>query len=199
MNNAKEEGTLKYFIAAAVVGACIGNMFVARRMRSIMKMKVPTGENVTGASSASRSTGERVDANRARRFAEESARERLRQEQRIKDYNYQSEQQEQVKAAYQSWMRNKYNAHNRPKFGGDFLSIMTPSLSVLGLPTSQLPSRKEIKDAYARIAMHSHPDKVPEDNPRRAQLQRQFTEASGAYKLLLQHVDALESSSPSSK
>ena len=41
----EEESKLKYFIAAGVLGMAVGNMFVARRMRSISKMKVPTGFN----------------------------------------------------------------------------------------------------------------------------------------------------------
>ena len=177
-----DSGPLKYFIAAAVLGACVGNMFVARKMRSISKMKVPTGESVTGrtAGTGAGSAHERVNVNRARRMEEEAA----RAAQRFKDYQYQKDQQEQVRDAYQAWARG----HSpRPKAGPGFgpLSAMGPSLRKLGLPPDQLPSRKEVKDAFAKVAMETHPDKKEGSAAR-------FGEVSDAHKLLLKQLDALE-------
>ena len=39
---ADSDSSLKYIVAAATIGACIGNMFVARKMRSISKWRAPT-------------------------------------------------------------------------------------------------------------------------------------------------------------
>ena len=184
----EEESKLKYFIAAGVLGMAVGNMFVARRMRSISKMKVPTGENMTGHSSSS---SQRVDTNRSRRAREEAA----RQTQRFREFNYQREQQEQVKKAYQTWARGRFDHSARPKEGGGTLAAMQPSLITMGLSSTQLPSRKEIKDAYARLAMDQHPDKhvcSDVDDAARARLQRRFAESTEAYRNLLKQIDELE-------
>ena len=156
-------------------------------------MKVPTGESLGGTTSrvasGSSSTQQRVDANRARRQEEE----RARQSQRFKEYNYQREQQEQVKDAYQAWARGK-GARPPPGHGStQLLATMSSSLRTLGLPENQLPSKKEVKDAFAKLAFELHPDKVDAADPRRQALQLKFGQASDAYKVLLGQVQALES------
>lgn len=183
----EDGGILKYVIAASVLGACIGNMFVARKMRGIMKLKVPAAESATAAGWSSPPP---PHSGRARVEGEEA---RARQAQRVRDYNYQREQQEQVHEAYRTWARHKYDPHRRPR-NVELLGLdaMTPYLQALGLPTSELPSKKEVKEAYGKIAMQSHPDRVPEGSHDRPRLQRKFTEATEAYKALLKKLDSLE-------
>ena len=41
-NQGQEDSWFKYIVAASVIGTCIGNMFVARKMRSIGKWTAPT-------------------------------------------------------------------------------------------------------------------------------------------------------------
>ena len=193
----QSDSYLKYFIAASVVGACIGNMFVARRMRGIMKMKVPTADSTTAAGWAPPSGAHQQQtvagasqAQAGTRAEEEAA--RSRQAQRARDFNYQRDQQEQVHEAYRTWARTKYDPKLRPRHGGMQLEVMVPFLRALSLPTTQLPSKKEVKDAFQKIAMMCHPDVVPEDNPERnTRLKSKFTEANEAYKYLLQKIDSL--------
>ena len=165
-------------------------------------MKVPTGESVgVGNSRGSTQTGaEYVEANRNRRAREDAAaRERARQSERLRDFNYQREQQEQIKTAYQRWARGSFNSNLRPPKTdcGDLLSTMGPSLRVLGLPHDQLPSRKEIKEAFAKVALESHPDRLESrsdiNSTEKASHQRKFAQASDAHQMLIKHVEALES------
>jgi len=183
----RPSNTTGYMIAAAVFGAAVGNMFVARRMRGIMKMKVPTGESVTG-----KTAGERVSTNRSRRTAEEeAAKQQARQAQRAKDYHFQKEQEEQVRQAYERWSRSSYSPTARPKAGptSDVLSTMHPHLLTIGLPVDQLPSRQEVKDAFSKFALETHPDRAPGQETR-------FQAGAEAHKALLRQIDALEGKRP---
>jgi len=190
---------MKYFIAASVLGACVGNMFVARRMRGIMKLKVPAAESTTAKgwaphtnkSGAAGSTGGAGSGNAARARMEEEA-ARARQAQRVREYNFQQEQQEQVHRAYQTWQRSKFDPKQRPRLGGDHLDSLAPFLQTLALSSTQLPSKKEVKEAFAKIALSSHPDMVPPESPDRPRLQRRFAEANEAYKFILKKLETLE-------
>lgn len=189
MSTEKPDNSTGYLIAAAVFGVAFGNMFVARRMRGIMKMKVPTGENVTGKTS---SASERVTTNRSRRAAEEeAARQQARQTQRAKDYNFQKEQEEQVRQAYERWSRSSYSPAARPRARptSDVLSTMQPHLLTIGLPVDQLPSRQEVKDAFSRFAKETHPDRARGQEAR-------FQAGAEAQKTLLRQIDALEGKRP---
>lgn len=184
-------GYLKYFLAASVIGACIGNMFVARKMRSIMKLKVPARDSTTASGWAPPPP---TPSPHASHFRVEEASARARQDQRVRDYNFQREQQEQVHEAYRTWARHKFDQKYRPQVGrtNDVgLDAMTPHLQALGLPTLQLPSKVEVKEAYAKIAMSTHPDRVPEGSLERPRLQRQFRESTDAYKALLAKLNSL--------
>lgn len=184
---AQEGGYLKYFLAASVIGACIGNMFVARKMRSIMKLKVPGRESTTASGWAPPPP---TPSPHASHFRAEAA-ERARQDQRVRDYNFQREQQEQVHEAYRTWARHKFDQRYRPRTADVGFDDMTSHLQALGLSTSQLPSKVEVKEAYAKIAMSTHPDRVPEGSLDRPRLQRQFRESTEAYKALLAKLDSL--------
>jgi DnaJ domain len=194
MSQEDGKSSVGYFVAAAVLGAAVGNMFVARRMRSIMKMKVPTGENVTGKTASPAGAAERVNSNRARMAEEEAARQQARQAQRARDYHFQKEQEEQVKQAYERWSRTSYSPSSRPRAGptSDVLSRMQPHLVTLELPTDLLPSRQEVKDAYARFALKTHPDRHPGVAAEVGTEAHKFQAGTEAHKTLLRQIDALE-------
>ena len=64
--------------------------------------------------------------------------------------------------------------------------ITTPSLTtatladaILSIPTDSTP--QQIRDAYKRAALKSHPDRVPSDSPERATRTKKFQQINDAY------------------
>jgi hypothetical protein len=55
----------------------------------------------------------------------------------------------------------------------------------MSVAVRSIPSEKELKQAYRRIALKTHPDRLALGDPRREQHARTFDEATGAYKRLL--------------
>lgn len=61
-------------------------------------------------------------------------------------------------------------------------------LRVLGLPASR-PRPADVKEAYRRVALECHPDRLAPEDPRRPEKTRRFDAATVAYRRLLRLLD----------
>ena len=175
----QDDSYFKYVIAASVIGMCIGNMFVMRRYKGILKMNV---ENYSKTTNNAHSNTNKT-YNNSQYYsnykskaewekAEAEADERFRQ--RFKEYEYQQQQFHQTKESYEK--RNR--------------TVLPDNLKKACLSLNLLPkvhSSAEIKEAYRVCALRYHPDRIPFDDPKRDELTKKFKEATTSYKLLLDH------------
>lgn len=176
-----EDGYLKYIIAASVLGMCIGNMFVMRRYKGILRMNV---ENYSKTTNNTNNNNTHKTSNNNNQYynhyksksewekAEAEADERFRQ--RFKEYEYQQQQFNQT--------RESYEKRNR--------TVLPDNLKNAFLALNLLPkvhSSAEIKEAYRVCALRYHPDRIPVDDPKRDELTKKFKQATMSYKLLLDH------------
>ena len=169
---------MKYIIAAGVIGMCIGNMFVARRFKGILKMKVDTYKTSTNSNTNSNTNTNNNNNKYYSHYksreewekAEADADERFRQ--RFKDYEYQQQQFNHTKESYEKRYRTALP---------DYLKSAFLTLNL----TPKVHSPTEIKEAYRAIALKCHPDRVASDDPKKEELTKKFKEATTAYKLLL--------------
>ena len=102
--------------------------------------------------------------------AESEADERFRQ--RFKDYEYQQQQFNKTKESYEKRYRTVLPDNLKKAF---LLLNLTPTVH----------NPIEIKEAYRKIALKCHPDRLSQDDPKREELTKQFKDATVAYKLLL--------------
>ena len=190
--------SLGYVIAACVLGAAVGNMFVARRLRSFSKMKSPYKEqkynsNNNGNSSSSSSSSSSSNNNSSSGSGPEGAysaqqqqararmsEEEIRREQRYKEHNYHQDQQEKVRQQYDAWQKKKMSMP-ADGVGG----YMRSQLVVLEMDQFKRPTEKEVKEAYRKYAMTHHPDRLPLGDPKRKKKEEMFSQATSAYKILL--------------
>lgn len=201
-SNKEPNSNLGYVIAACVLGAAVGNMFVARRLRSFSNIKSPYKEqkynansssnngsrssnsssNSSSSNSSSSSSGaEGTNAGQQQQQARaRMSQEEIRREQRYKEHNYQQDQQEKIRQQYDAWQKKKISTPI-DGVGG----YMRAQLVVLEMDQFKLPTEKEVKDAYRKYAMTYHPDRLPLGDPRRKAKEEKFTAATVAYKILL--------------
>lgn len=179
------DGMFKYVIAASVIGMCIGNMFVARRFKGILKMKVDTykASNNTNNNTTNNSNNNSNSTNNNQYYSHYKSRSEwekaeaeadVRFRQRFKDYEYQQQQFNQTRESYEKRFRTVLPDNLKRAF-------VTLNL------TPKVHSPTEIKEAYRAVALKCHPDRIPKeiDDPKRAELTVKFKDATVAYKLLL--------------
>jgi hypothetical protein len=166
--NNNDSGILKYLIAACVLGTAIGNMFVARKMKSFQHISSPFANASKTSSSSSNEDFLR------RRFAEEQ-----RRRERIRDFEYQREQTERIRQQFE----RKYGG--RMYSGSDYPLDVQSALKVMEVaePPKKL-SKEFVKQLYQSMAMKYHPDRIPLNDKRKAEYDRKFKEIAEANRVL---------------
>jgi hypothetical protein len=68
--------------------------------------------------------------------------------------------------------------------------VIDRHLDVLGIPKAigVLPKESEIKDAYRKICLKTHPDVLGSDHPEKQQAEKKFIEATTSYNYLLDYL-----------
>jgi len=167
-----------------MIGMCIGNMFVMRRYKGILKMNVENYSKTATNNNNNNTQNNKYKTNNNNQYyshykskdewekAEAEADERFRQ--RFKEYEYQQQQFHNTKESYEK--RNR--------------TVLPDNLKNAFLSLNLLPkvhSVSEIKEAYRLCALRYHPDRVSINDPKRDELTKKFKEATISYKLLLDH------------
>jgi hypothetical protein len=148
---------LKYAIAAIAVGTCIGNMFVSRRVKSFLNMKNPT-----------RSSQQQQYRGTAHPSSEQGT-------------SSSSSSSHGGEKAWQTTARRARDARNPNEIPHHLHS----SLITLNLSTQNMPTKKEVKDAYRLVALKVHPDRKEDKD----KSDDKFKEATDAYKDVLAYLD----------
>jgi len=177
--------SLEYFIAAAVLGTAIGNMFVVRRLRSISKLKSPTDpwEKVKQAAQNSNSSPKGDP--------------RAQQEMYDNLKNFKSQQNEILmkRKVLKQWHISNYDSLHRPSFS--YLpDYYNKHLVVLKMPLKQYPSKVEVKEAWRKYAMTEHPDR---NTIRKEENNAKFREGNDKYQELLSYLEEQEKDMIASK
>ena len=136
-----------YFVAAGITAMCIGNMFVARKLRSIPK--APRGFTKHG-EPQTMSSGSSSGGGGAKSQAEKEAFAR-----RHREYHQAKAQQQQFKQQVNE--RIKYRSSGGKAIGVPIQLIK--SLETLQLSTTTMPSKDIVKSTYRKYALSSHPGK----------------------------------------
>ena len=169
---------LEYFIAAAVLGTAIGNMFVVRRLRSISKLKSP-GDPWEKIKHAANSNNPRNEQQ-----AQQEVYDNLKK--------FQSKQNEIMmrKKVLNQWCNSNYDSRHRPSF--HYLpDYYVKHLEVLRLPLNQYPSKAEVKEAWHKYAMIVHPDRDRNDAQKEVN-NIKFRDGNDKYKELLLFIEGQE-------
>ena len=164
---------LEYFIAAAVLGTAVGNMFVVRRLRSISKLKAP-GDPWEKVKADNTSKGE----------------QNVQQEMYNNLKKFQSSQNEIImkKKVLKQWYITNFDSRHRPSVS--YLpEYYSKHLVVLNLPLNQYPSKSEIKEAYRKYAIAHHPDR---NNVHKEVNNVKFRDGNEKYKELLLYIEGQE-------
>ena len=185
MSEKENEKTLGYVIAAIALGAAVGNMFVARRLRSFSKIKSPYKETNnhtnSGTATAAEHTMNGGSQQQHHHQWKDMSEEEKRQEQRYKNHNYQQEQQEKVRQQYEAYATKK-KIPNTGDNGVD--GYMRSHLVILHMDQSKKPTITEVKEHYRKYALMYHPDRLPVGDSKRKQYEQKFSEATSSYKTL---------------
>lgn len=164
---------------AVILSMVIGNMFVARRMKSFMKAKVPDWEaakdasgfntkNTSGSAyTSSSSNHSQSNSKTSENFS--SSQESTHFKRRGQGPNFE-------------WRDNYSDAGRNQTLSANLLR----SLSLLGLPHYPIPSTLSVKNAYYRLARQYHPDRFPSDHPEKKAYEQKFKNISLAYKECLE-------------
>jgi hypothetical protein len=157
---------LGYAIAIMTLGAAIGNMFLAGKIRNLMKMKVPTPanwKNNSGPGNAG-NAGNAGSAGNAGNAGKAGA---------------------DVRAQQQAQAEAKLRAFREMLRASTISPEIERSLSVLELPSGSAPSSGELKEAYRVACLKYHPDRNREQS---IELQRvtaeRFKQSQEAYQAL---------------
>ena len=157
--------SLAYLIALVTLGAAFGNMFLAGKIRSVMRAEMPRARQ---AASGTANVSERVRAEattqyaqRARAKAEHDARQRVARE-RVRD-----------------------GERERADFA--FFDPRLAHCDTLGLAHSLRGDEKAIKSRFREVVMHCHPDLVA-DEREKSERSRRFQEVNAAQHALLEYI-----------
>ena len=171
-----DPSTLAYFIAAAVLGTAIGNMFVVRRLRSISKLKSP-GDPWEKIKQATNSNNPKSE-------------QHVQQEvyDNLKKFQLKQNEIMMRKKVLKQWCNSNYDSRHRPSF--HYLpDYYVKHLEVLRLPLNQYPSKVEVKEAWHKYAMMVHPDR---NDVQKEVNNIKFRDGNDKYKELLSFVEGQE-------
>eukprot|EP01039_Chlorochromonas_danica_P003616 gene3616-3959_t len=168
-----ENTTLKYLIFGLAFGTCLGNMFLAGKLKNLMKIKIP-----------------RTDY--AKTAAEEAQRERARQE--SFKFNQESARRKNSKnqtvpsSAWTAWL-----SHCEPE-----MVQHLKNLQLWPLEQSYPSFIASLKQNFRRLAKENHPDLVPRDEAlKRAERSRNFQEIASSYQAIREAIKRQERNSSS--
>lgn len=121
------------------------------------------------------------------RRAEAWRRQRIRFEQQ----EYHNQERERIRRASASWSKR------RTEYGpGDEYSFVGPTtrgyLQQLQLPENKIPTEDEVKEAFRKMAMKYHPDRLDKSDPNFEKKAQRFNEISTAYNALLKDIKKYE-------
>ena len=174
-NQPESKGYLKYVIAASVLATAFGNMFAVRRLAHKVP-KAPRGfyKEDAGWVDPKMTKGPKPmgKTGKSEKYKTENPDPRARE--RWRAYHDAKEQQQRTKEAYGFMGRRQHNLSGVPR-------SVAIHLEVLGLPTTEMPSREAVAAAYRAVAMQHHPDRVASDDPKRVESEKKFKAASDAY------------------
>lgn len=158
---------------AVILSMVIGNMFVARRMKSFMKAKVPSWEG------AKKSAGHETSHSHTQQETSSSSGS-SQESSHFKNRSRGSASETGEQASYR-WAKTKANLNTE-----ELPLNLIRSLSLLGLPYYPVPSITSVKNAYYRLARQYHPDRFPSDHPEKKAYENKFKNISLAYKECLE-------------
>eukprot|EP01038_Epipyxis_sp_PR26KG_P012373 gene12373-16597_t len=164
----KDRKWLGYGIAIMVLGAAFGNMFLAGKMRSVMKVKVDPFSSKANTHTSSQSTSSKTH-------------------QEYHDFEKEFNQQS-------SYHRNTHKNVNKnivviPEYIKIHLSNLGLNLSTFHTKTSTLITQNQIKDAYRAAVLKYHPDRFPTDDPLKKDNENKFKSVSESYKTVSEYFD----------
>lgn len=161
--------TTAYIIAGITLGAAIGNMFLAGRIRNVMKINIPRNDAWRGGSTSSTHSSSSAGSGAHTRSSRSDG----------------STRTEHMKSSTAPL------DHNSLPFA------IRSHLKVLGLP-QEVTDEKRIKDAYRAVVMKYHPDRIPIHTSRdnnglkdddshalRLQYESKFKEVTDSYNSLM--------------
>lgn len=99
--------------------------------------------------------------------------------------------EQQTKTNYSSSSKTSSEARNKTKhFKYQSTRVIDRHLDVLGIPKiiGVQPKEVEIKDAYRKICLKTHPDVLGSNHPGRQEAEKKFIEATNSYNFLLKYV-----------
>ena len=191
-NESDGDGYFKYILAAAVIASAIGNIFVVRKMRSFKNLRPHSNSNnntTTATTTTNNNNNNNADFHSSANDAQKEAWRKIDQEAVFKQ-----QQRETFHASYQNWKKSSYtNNLFRPQLSVADRALLFPHLKALNMPLNTLPSQLELKNAYRKKALSTHPDtSTRKENNSQPASTLQFTEASDAYKnitLILERIE----------
>jgi hypothetical protein len=124
----------------------------------------------------------------------------------VRRYVYPKNAKERFKHEFSSWIKDAYehqtertansnwNSQSRTsqsiKFDHPSSRVIDKHLDTLGLSkrVGIVPKEAEIKDAYRKICLKTHPDVLGSDHPDKQIAERKFIEATSSYNFLLEYL-----------
>jgi hypothetical protein len=201
-NKEDEEGIfqLKYILAASVIGACIGNMFVVKKLRSISNIKPPpaassyTSSSKTGPIPRSHYRNEDDNAEEPHYSNNNNDNYKYNNNDSKRAYDFIKKQQENnniIKGhQFNLWRKSNYSPLLRPNIS-TFPTYLSTYLHLLDLK-HQYPNQEEVKEGYRRMAMKNHPDKISNEDLNKQIKIQNFREATKGYNEIIKHLETFE-------
>lgn len=172
--NKYQPTTLAYVIAIITLGAAFGNMFLAGKIRNVMKAEMP---KATWKQSSSQ--GPNFSTNQYQQHTQQQA-----HEQNFKNASGRNQQSRRQQEGHSS---NEYDpfAHHT------IFDFKSEHLQTLGLTKAEF-SETHIKTAYRDLVMKYHPDRIALDDPLREEYNRKFQQISSSYHILMESIKMAE-------
>lgn len=171
MSAPEENTTLKYLIFGLAFGTCLGNMFLAGKLKNLMKIKLPRTDYArTAETQRERAHRENI------KFNQENTRRKN------------SKNQTDPSSVWAAWL-----SHCEPE-----MVQHLKNLQLWPLEQSYPSFIALLKQNYRRLAKESHPDLVPHDEAlKRAERSRRFQEISSSYQAIREAIKRQERDSSS--
>jgi DnaJ-domain-containing protein 1 len=160
---------LGYTVAIITLGAAFGNMFLAGKIRNVMKVQVPKTEQYWKRSASSAKAG--AEGGESTQHAEHHAHKQ-------QAYQQQKQQYQKSQSQQQSGFDPAFNIKEQ------LAVIHRTHLRTLGLEEKDM-NEKALKNAYRQLVMKYHPDRLAIDDPQREEYREKFQRISNSYNLLL--------------